>query len=303
MKTFYFLICLIFIGTLLNAQQFSTQFYFTDTLGNQDSVTVGFDPGATRGIDSIFGEVDLKEVPFGDDFEVRIGQINCENLGCFPGFDPDIPVNFDSNQTGIIVQNGEKEISGLSCINGVLEFINSGRTTFFVKNSALPMRINWDTLTFLSTCINQTFITDWHPNLWFDVTCGNSPGPFFENFDEITELWINEPTNVQIIDRSGDTLSMVHLGWDGDLTSSTEAQSLPTFKTFPNPAQDHLTIQFPEAKNRSWKLFNVNGEIVQTGEITTATGTIELQQLPVGIYFLRVDGFQMERVVIGFMHP
>jgi len=302
MKNYYFLLIFLFSAATSTAQQFSTQFYFTDTLVNQDTVTVGFDPVATRGVDIAFGEVDLKEVSFGEDFEVRIGQINCENLGCFPGFDPDIPVNFDSNQTGIIVRNGKKEISGLSCINGVLEFINSGRTTFFVKNSALPMRINWDTSAFLSSCINQTLITDWHPNLWFDVTCGNTPGPFFERLGEITELWINEPTNVQIVDRSGDTLSMVHLGWDGDLTSSTEVQSLPTFKTFPNPAQDHLTIQFPEAKNRSWELINVNGKIVQAGEVTSAMEMIRLQELPIGIYFLRVEGFQMERVVVGISY-
>lgn len=300
MKTFYFLICFIFMGTLVNAQQFSTQFYFTDTLGNQDTVTVGFDPLAQIGVDSIYGEIDLKEVPFGNDFEVRVGQLDHQDLGCFP-FDPLSIHNIDNDQSGLVIIMGEKSIGGMSCDNGNLTGLNTFNATFFVKNTELPLKINWDNQAFMETCISSSFLTDWHPGLWFDASCGQNP--FVEEISEIPELWINEPTNIQIVDRSGDTLSMIHLGWRSGLISSTETQNLPTFKTFPNPAQDHLTIQFPEAKNRSWKLFNVNGEIVQTGEITTVTGTIELQQLPVGIYFLRVDGFQMERVVIGFMHP
>ena len=288
------------MGTLVNAQQFSTQFYFTDTLGNQDTVTVGFDPLAQIGVDSIYGEIDLKEVPFGNDFEVRVGQLDHQDLGCFP-FDPLSIHNIDNDQSGLVIIMGEKSIGGMSCDNGNLTGLNTFNATFFVKNTELPLKINWDNQAFMETCISSSFLTDWHPGLWFDASCGQNP--FVEEISEIPELWINEPTNIQIVDRSGDTLSMIHLGWRSGLISSTETQNLPTFKTFPNPAQDHLTIQFPEAKNRSWKLFNVNGEIVQTGEITTVTGTIELQQLPVGIYFLRVDGFQMERVVIGFMHP
>jgi len=296
MKTFYFLLTFLFSSVSLTAQQFRTDFYFTDTLGNQDTVTMGFDPDATIDVDAIFGEVDMKEVPFGEELEMRVGQIYDDNLGCFPGFsDFD---NIDSDESEVIVTIGKKEFSGLSCNNGVLEYINSGRTTFFFKNSALPMKMTWDSLVFTSTCINQTIITDWHPNLWFDVTCGND-SLFYLEIGEITELWINEPTNVQIIDRSGDTLSMFHFAWDGDFTSSTKEQELPTFKSFPNPAQDELTIQFSEAKNRSWELVNINGKMMKAGGFTMATETLQLNQIPVGVYFLRVEEFQMERIVVG----
>lgn len=296
MKAFYFLLIFLSSSMLLNAQQFSTQFYFTDTLGNQDTVTVGFDPVATRGVDAAFGEVDMKEVPFGEQLEVRVGHVNDANFGCFPGFS--FIENIDSDQSDIIVRNGKKEFSGLRCNNGVLEYINAGRMTFFVKNSALPMRMNWDTLAFTNTCLNQTFITDWHPNLWFDVTCGND-SLFFFKLNEITELWIGQPTNIQIVDRSGDTLSMVHIGWDGDFTSSTKSQALPTFQTFPNPAQDQLTIQLPDPKSRPWKLLNINGAIVKTGTINSATEQINLEDLTDGIYFLQVASFKAKRILVG----
>ena len=299
MKIYYFLLIFLSSTILLNAQQFNTQFYFTDTLLNKDTVTVGFDPLAQIGVDSIYGEIDLKEVPFGNDFEVRVGQLDHQDLGCFP-FDPLSIHNIDNDQSGLVIIMGEKSIGGMSCDNGNLTGLNTFNATFFVKNTELPLKINWDNQAFMESCISSSFLTDWHPGLWFDASCGQNP--FVEEISEIPELWINEPTNIQIVDRSGDTLSMIHLGWRSGLISSTETQNSPTFKTFPNPAQDHLIIQFLEAKNRSWELFNVNGKVVQNGEVTTASETIEFQQLPVGVYFLRVDGFQMERVVIGIMN-
>lgn len=299
MKIYYFLLIFLSSTILLNAQQFNTQFYFTDTLLNKDTVTVGFDPLAQIGVDSIYGEIDLKEVPFGNDFEVRVGQLDHQDLGCFP-YDPLSIHNIDNDQSGLVIIMGEKSIGGMSCDNGNLTGLNTFNATFFVKNTELPLKINWDNQAFMETCISSSFLTDWHPGLWFDASCGQNP--FVEEISEIPELWINEPTNIQIVDRSGDTLSMIHLGWRSGLISSTETQNLPTFKTFPNPAQDHLTIQFSDAKNRPWELINVNGQVVQNGEVTTASETIEFQQLPVGVYFLRVDGFQMERVVIGIMN-
>jgi len=297
MKNYYFLLILLFSSTILTAQQFSTQFYFTDTLGNQDTVTVGFDPVATLEVDEIFGEVDLKAVPFGNDFEVRVGQVDHEDLGCFPNDGPVNLFNIDSDQIELLIRTGKKDYNGISCENGNLIYQFFGKTTFFIKNKDLPTKINWDIEVFSDVCLNKSFFTDWHPGLWFDATCGSES--FIENISAITELWINEPTNIQIIDRSGDTLSMIHLGFEDGLTSSIEAEVLPSFNSFPNPVEDQLTLQFPDAKIRPWKLINVNGKIAQTGEFTATTEILQLNQLPLGIYFLRVEGFQMERIIVG----
>ena len=297
MKSYYFLLIFLSTSTILNAQQFSTQFYFTDTLGNQDTVTVGFDPMATLGIDEMFGEVDLKEVPFGDEFEVRVGQVDHEDLGCFPNDGPLDFHNIDSDQNELVIRIGEADYNGISCENGSLNYQFFGKTTFFIKNKDLPIRINWDIQVFSEICLSKSFFTDWHPGLWFDASCGNNP--FIEEISEITELWINEPTNIQIVDRSGDTLSMIHLALLDGLTSSTEAQELPIFQTFPNPVQDQLTIQFPDTKNRPWKLLNINGQIVRKGTFNSDTEQIGLEDITNGIYFLQVTGFKVERVLVG----
>ncbi len=296
MKSYYFLLIFLSTSTILNAQQFSTQFYFTDTLGNQDTVTVGFDPMATLGIDEMFGEVDLKEVPFGDEFEVRVGQVDHEDLGCFPNDGPLDFHNIDSDQNELVIRIGEADYNGISCENGSLNYQFFGKTTFFIKNKDLPIRINWDIQVFSEICLSKSFFTDWHPGLWFDASCGNNP--FIEEISEITELWINEPTNIQIVDRSGDTLSMIHLALLDGLTSSTEAQELPIFQTFPNPVQDQLTIQFPDTKNRPWKLLNINGQIVRKGTFNSDTEQIQLEDMTNGIYFLQVTGFKVERVLV-----
>jgi len=297
MKTFYFLLSILFISTLVDAQQFSTQFFFTDTLGNRDTVTVGFDPAATLGVDTIFGEVDMKEIPFGEELEVRVGQLNHHDLGCFPN---DGPLNFhniDSDESGFIIMTGRKEINGISCENGNLTYQFFGKTTFFIKNNDLPVMINWDAEVFLDTCLIESFITDWHPGLWFDATCGDFA--FIETISELTEFWVSEPTNIQIVDRSGDTLSMIHLAWKDGLTSSIEDATSPTFKTFPNPTQDQLTIQFVDARPRIWQLVNIAGKIVQHGQFSASTESLSVDQLPAGIYFLKVEGFQMQRVVVN----
>lgn len=298
MKAFYFLLIFLSSSILLNAQEFSTQFYFTDTLGNQDSVIVGFDPTATLEVDGIFGEVDLKEVPFENDFEVRVGQIDHENLGCFPNDGPLNGANIDSDQSGLVIRIGKKDYNGISCENGMLNYQFFGKTTFFIKNNNLPVKINWDIEVFSKVCLSKSFFTDWHPGLWFDATCGGG-NSFIEEISEIAEYWVNEPTNLQIVDRSGDTLSMVHLALLDGLTSSTKSQALPTFQTFPNPAQDQLTIQLPDPKSRPWKLLNINGAIVKTGTINSATEQINLEDLTDGIYFLQVASFKAKRILVG----
>ncbi len=298
MKNYYFLLIFLFSSSaILTAQEFSTQFYFTDTLGNQDTVTVGFDPAATLEVDEVFGEVDMKEIPFGEDFEVRVGQLDHEQLGCFPN---DGPLNFhniDSDQNELLIRIGKKDFNGISCENGNLIYQFFGKTTFFVKNNYLPVKINWDIEVFSDVCLNKSFFTDWHPGGWFDASCGANP--FVEKISDLTEYWINEPTNIQIVDRSGDTLSMVHLSLRDGLISSTRQQQLPAFTTFPNPAQNQLTIQLSDPKIRPWKLLNIHGAIVKKGTFNSATEQIDVQAITSGIYFLQISGFDAKRILVG----
>ena len=92
---------------------------------------------------------------------------------------------------------------------------------------------------------------------------------------------------------------MIHLGLMDGLTSSTEAQELPTFQSFPNPAQDQLTIQLPDTKIRPWKLLNIHGAIVKKGTFNSATEQIDLQEVTDGIYILQIAEFKAKRILVG----
>ena len=68
--------------------------------------------------------------------------------------------------------------------------------------------------------------------------------------------------------------------------SSTENQ----FEVFPNPAQNHLSVNFPSNFNRElkWHLFTLTGEKVKTETINQFTQSIDLQSMASGIYFYQI---------------
>lgn len=297
MKTLYVLLTFLSSSIILNAQQFSTQFYFTDTLGNQDTVTVGFDPAATRGVDADFGEVDIRNIPFSNTLDVRTAQFGEGALSCEPNNGP-FSQNIDDDNE-LMLNSGKKDIVGGVCDMGDLKlglFLNT--TAFIFKNNALPVRISWDSLVYEEACFKKSILTDWLPSLWFDSSCDGII-IFNDTLDRDQDLWVNIPTPLQMIDRFGDTLSIVHFAFRDNLISSIEKVALPTFQTFPNPAQNQLTIQLPDTKNRSWQLLNLHGAIVRKGTFHTAVEQIDLQEITNGIYFLQITGFKAKRIVVG----
>lgn len=56
------------------AQNPEFKFYlaFEDSAGNKDTIWLGYDSSATLGIDTLFGEENIKGIPFNEPFEVRI---------------------------------------------------------------------------------------------------------------------------------------------------------------------------------------------------------------------------------------
>lgn len=296
MKTLYVLLTFLFSSIILNAQQFSTQFYFTDTLGNQDTVTVGFDPTATRGVDVAFGEVDIRNIPFSGDLDVRTAQFGEDALDCEPNNGP-FSQNIDDDNE-LMLNSGKKDIVGGTCEMGDLTlglFFNT--TAFIVKNSALPIKISWDSIVYQETCFEKSIVTDWLPSLWFDSSCDGII-IFNDTLSRDASLWMNIPTPLQMIDRFGDTLSIVHFAFRDGLISSTKSQTLPTFQSFPNPVQDQLTIQLPDTKSRPWKLLNTNGAIVKKGTFNSGIEQIDLQKITDGIYFLQITGFKAKRILV-----
>ncbi|MEM7086426.1 MAG: T9SS type A sorting domain-containing protein [Bacteroidota bacterium] len=71
-----------------------------------------------------------------------------------------------------------------------------------------------------------------------------------------------------------------------------EAKPSDTFQVnlFPNPATSQLQIQIPNLKQDlySYQIFSAQGILMKEGEISEKTETLNIERLPVGMYFLKV---------------
>jgi hypothetical protein len=75
----------------------------------------------------------------------------------------------------------------------------------------------------------------------------------------------------------------------GELDFVTQSSSIPVqdFQFYPNPAQDHLFVQFEKTNNRSVKLLNSMGQLVHQ-ETMKESGIINISSINSGIYFIQV---------------
>lgn len=63
-----------------------------------------------------------------------------------------------------------------------------------------------------------------------------------------------------------------------------------TISVFPNPATAYLNIQISDIENSaSYQLYSINGSVVKSGTISSSTERIELFDLEIGTYLLRIE--------------
>jgi hypothetical protein len=70
-----------------------------------------------------------------------------------------------------------------------------------------------------------------------------------------------------------------------------------SFKLFPNPANDIITIK-TGLNNAMVEIFNLNGQFVKGARLTNEYSTIDISSLKIGIYFVKI-GSQTERLIIS----
>jgi hypothetical protein len=88
---------------------------------------------------------------------------------------------------------------------------------------------------------------------------------------------------------------------------STDPQYFQITGLFPDPASDNLQINFnlPQGESTMLRIFNSTGQIVHFENKVGAAGmnswTMDISQLPAGVYFLRLDIAQGESSVVKFV--
>ncbi len=67
-------------------------------------------------------------------------------------------------------------------------------------------------------------------------------------------------------------------------------------KAYPNPVADILIIE-TEKPDLSYRLIDVNGQVMENGTIRSSSFELDLSSLPSGMYFLWVESFQTHKII------
>lgn len=161
--------------------EFSFDLYFEDALGNRDTITLGYDPLATDGIDAQFGEENIISQPWDSVFEVRIGDKTSSFLYGYP-----------ENETF----STKKQIIKKQCDSNwsIWDLIYID-----LKNPNFPVTVSWNNNVFDSDCIKGSILQSEEINSWLDV--GNFDGylsrnPGFINLFESSITYQNTDNSI-----------------------------------------------------------------------------------------------------------
>lgn len=94
------------------------------------------------------------------------------------------------------------------------------------------------------------------------------------------------------------------LVWNPNGTNVTVTASITQISVYPNPASDILNVSLSYSGESTYYVSDISGRVVLNGALnhSTSTGTIDLNGISDGIYFLRVVGKQQNgiaRFVVG----
>ncbi|HBZ66471.1 MAG TPA: hypothetical protein DEO70_06510 [Bacteroidales bacterium] len=283
MKQLYILTIVLFFSIALNAQEFKTRLVFSNPAGQTDTLWVGTDARATMGIDTQFGETDIKGPPR-NSFDVRASDYTGQDemFVCSPY--PDWPTtandltNFETRS--MIVP---PHCSGDNYTENAFKII--------IKSGSFPIHVEWNTSDFSGTCHNGSRLTDAYPQTWWDVIYGMSHGwqdmAVVDHFDY-------DYTACRYLTPEGDTLHVLHLAlvYENAWIIGVEEMVDNGLKTIINPVGHSVRFEFtdPLIGHPFVELYDVSGRLIQ--KLPVNSSAIEWQSRDGGVFFYRVHGVE-----------
>jgi hypothetical protein len=260
---------------------------FEDAVGNKDSVIVGFDSLAAPYIDSIFGEIDLTEVPFDSVFEVRGADM------------------------------GGQEFLSKIIIHGYREWMCTGNVQYQSINiyaKHFPVRITWDSTYFEHECYDWTHFTrSWyylfHPSIFNgDIIRLNQQSEFLVTKEYLAQTETYRTSYQHSIEGGGeDTVFVMFIGLAGSEPTDAveELWSIP-IKVFPNPATDEVHLELPENFGEIiyGQVYIADGRIGWLNEgwdDDSSNRAISLYGWPSGIYTIKIVNSKGKMAIARFV--
>ena len=103
------------------------------------------------------------------------------------------------------------------------------------------------------------------------------------------ETYTSSGTYTQILSNAVGCDSILTINLTLDFTGLNENQK--EFKLYPNPVKDILVVSvMPELIGRELEIRNVEGKCLLSQNIMSATQSIQLENMPGGIYFIQIGG-------------
>ena len=74
--------------------------------------------------------------------------------------------------------------------------------------------------------------------------------------------------------------------WTSIITPTMDISSLNPIKVYPNPSQSFIEIENANQLQLPWRLYDKNGLLVKNGKTTGVKASIDISNLPPGVYYL-----------------
>jgi hypothetical protein len=271
MKKLFLII--LFLPSLLFAQlqtpQFETIIYLEDTLGNRDSVIIGYDENEQQNfINPNFGEVDITNFPWDSVFEARVMPNYANNL-----------------------QQSKKQIEYYPCDLYLRMFYTIGvrLTTPFS-----PLIVRWKSTDFSSDlCRTGSFIVE-SPMYFLEPNPQGYGEVYLINGSTYGSYWAADGAGYGFFstDENGNQvlINTFVLVIAKNYPTSTHSQALQQqTKVFPNPTTEAFTITLPENYySESVKVFDITGRTIYESTEKSNQINVSSADWAKGIYFYQV---------------
>lgn len=262
-KQYLFIAIEILLFLDLAGQSFEIPIYFEDSVGNKDSIVLGYNELASYGIDPNFGEIDLIDSVYADDFEVRAAIYGYSaELGVLPR-----------------IIESKKMIIGYICFDSTY-FNEANSFMIVIKSQNWPISITWDKSSFKEQC-NHMDIIDCTAGGWFDICIGGHPYLLLEMNHKDTATYYDTEFKTEA---NGDTLGALFFSFFSDFGSNVSlVQNNNIISVNPNPTSGQFHISYPLTEDDKIIITDLSGKSIPYKQ---SLQEIDLLSAAEGIYLL-----------------
>lgn len=262
MKVFTTLI-LQTICSLIFAHQFATNIYLQSFKNGKDTLEIGYDPNATRGVDVTYGEINLIGSNLSNKFRAFI-------------VDPSI-----IQQSTFLLK---KQI-----INTYTGWVENAALGIIVPFDSLPVTVSWNKSLFDNPERNFSLITDWTMGGWFDA----GTYTFKANLKDVESVQIPKTVSNYMLTNGGQSQAMyifyiAFAKQENIIMANRNVNYEGNIGIYPNPASEFINFTniADKAINRI-NVFNTKGQLVES--VIGSAAKINCSSWSNGLYFIQFE--------------